>query len=182
MWQCRHCKKEFDYLRATEKANHSRHCSSNPNKHKSYENIKSSVNKIIDSKLGKKKNFSVICDCCGETFAVKERENQFPSKEKYFCSRSCANSTGGKRKAELYHYDDVASYRTVALRYHELKCIVCGFDSVVDVHHIDENHANNDPKNLVCLCPNHHRMVHTNKFKKDLDLYIKDYIIRQWGQ
>ena len=36
--------------------------------------------------------FEVTCYCCGKRFFVKEDEKHFPSKEKYFCSRSCANT------------------------------------------------------------------------------------------
>lgn len=39
-----------------------------------------------------KKSFIVTCYKCGKTFEVIEDENKFPTKTKYFCSRSCANS------------------------------------------------------------------------------------------
>lgn len=38
-------------------------------------------------------------------------------------------------------------------------CVICGFE-YSDVHHIDEDHGNNSPDNLIALCPNHHRLVH----------------------
>src|SRR5689334_6368420 len=34
-------------------------------------------------------------------------------------------------------------------------CAVCG-ETSPQLHHIDENPANNDPLNLLPLCPNHH--------------------------
>jgi hypothetical protein len=174
MWSCKHCEKEFNYERNTEKANHSRHCDSNPNKLKSYIKGKESSHKMFENLLGKKKSFSVVCSCCSTTFLVNEREKQFPVKEKYFCSRSCANSLGGKRKAELYHHDGVAHYRTVALRHHEPKCVICSFDKVIAIHHIDENKKNNDPSNLIPLCPNHHEMYHS-KWKSEVEPFIKEW-------
>lgn len=39
-----------------------------------------------------KKDFDVICSTCGVSFCVRERVEKFPLKEKYFCSRSCANT------------------------------------------------------------------------------------------
>ena len=39
-----------------------------------------------------KKEFEVVCKNCGKKFFVVEEENKFPIKEKYFCSRSCANT------------------------------------------------------------------------------------------
>lgn len=92
MWKCKHCSNEFDYTRTTEKANHSRHCKSNPDRLDTYKKVKESSNKRITDSLGEIKPFDVVCDCCGATVSVKEREFKFPSKTKYFCSRSCANS------------------------------------------------------------------------------------------
>jgi hypothetical protein len=103
MWKCKHCNQEFNYERTTEKGNHSRHCKSNPKRLETYKSVSVGINKFIDNELGKIKKFTVNCFCCNEDFEVKEREKQFPLKEKYFCSRSCANSMGGKTKAEKYH-------------------------------------------------------------------------------
>lgn len=36
--------------------------------------------------------FMVHCDRCGKEFEVEERIDKFPSKSKYYCCRSCANS------------------------------------------------------------------------------------------
>lgn len=44
------------------------------------------------------------------------------------------------------------------------KCTVCGFTDFVEIHHLDES-KKNDPNNLIGLCPNHHRMIHTEKLK-----------------
>ena len=181
MWKCKHCNNEFEYTKTTEKANHSRHCKNNPKRLETYELVAASINKRFDDELGEITDFEVVCNCCENNFIVKERKKQFPLKEKYYCSRSCANSVGGKSKAEKYHTDDIASYRTIALRYHEPKCIVCGFDKIIEVHHVDENHKNNDPKNLVCLCPNHHQMFHSY-YKKDIDSYIERYILDKYGE
>jgi hypothetical protein len=43
-------------------------------------------------------------------------------------------------------------------------CDRCGFvpehPCQLDVHHIDEDHSNNDPENLGTLCSNCHRFLH----------------------
>src|SRR3989344_7663085 len=39
-------------------------------------------------------------------------------------------------------------------------CFLCGFDKVVDLHHLDQDKKNNSESNLIGLCPNHHKMVH----------------------
>lgn len=45
------------------------------------------------------------------------------------------------------------------------KCQVCGYNEVLDLHHIDENHHNNHPSNHAVLCPNCHAKVHRLKMK-----------------
>lgn len=50
-------------------------------------------NKIkCDKKYGAFKKFKVLCNNCGVEFEAEEREKLFPKKDKYYCSRSCANS------------------------------------------------------------------------------------------
>lgn len=48
------------------------------------------------------------------------------------------------------------------------KCAICDFDKVVDLHHLDENRKNNSKENLIGLCPNHHKMLHDFKFRKEM--------------
>jgi 5-methylcytosine-specific restriction endonuclease McrA len=45
-------------------------------------------------------------------------------------------------------------------------CQKCGFqeDWVLDIHHIDGNHKNNDRNNLMYLCPNCHHRKERRKF------------------
>lgn len=81
---------------------------------------------------------------------------------------------------KLYHYDLVKRYNCNKL--HEIplelyrektkKCLICGFDKVVDLHHLDENHKNTNPSNLIGLCPNHHKMLHNEKYSQE----VKDLI------
>jgi hypothetical protein len=43
-----------------------------------------------------------------------------------------------------------------------IKCAVCGYDEdvrILEVHHKDEDHSNNDLNNLCILCPNCHRKI-----------------------
>ena len=180
MWECKHCNNNFEFTRNTEKANHSRHCKHNIGRIESYKNIKVAKKNFFAHKLGEFKSFEVICTRCNSTFVVAEREFQHPVKQKYFCSRKCANSTGGKAKAKKYHTDDVAHYVTVAWRHHEKKCIVCKEEKIVAVHHYNEDHDDNNPKNLVPLCPTHHQYIHS-KFKIEIIDIVDSYIKNKWG-
>lgn len=47
-------------------------------------------------------------------------------------------------------------------------CVLCGFDKVVDLHHLDHDHSNISRENLVGLCPNHHKMLHHRNYKKEI--------------
>lgn len=95
------------------------------------------------------------CQRCGKEFTVNVfTASKSPSLRRY-CSKVCGRAKAAESKT-LKHY------KTIAKRaYGHLKCCVCGFDKIVDIHHADHNHNNNDPKNLVPLCPNHHRMYHS---------------------
>lgn len=44
-----------------------------------------------NNKFGVIKEFKVNCNICQKQFTVLEREKLFPTKEKYYCNRSCAN-------------------------------------------------------------------------------------------
>ena len=47
-----------------------------------------------------------VAHLAAKNFSVIEREKNHPEKDAYFCSRSCANSIGGKAKAVKHHQDD----------------------------------------------------------------------------
>ena len=53
------------------------------------------------------------------------------------------------------------------------KCVVCGFDKVIDIHHLDENKKNNSEKNLIGLCPNHHKMLHDFRYREEIFNILK---------
>lgn len=160
MWECKHCNRLFDFSRTTDKANHGKHCDMNPKRAQHYAKMQEVIRARYDDSLGAYKKFDVVCRTCEVEFQVEEREKSFPSKAQYFCSRSCANSTGGKAKAEKYGY---RGYRTIAEKYYKPVCVVCGITDILDVHHIDGNRDNMHPDNLVFLCPNDHYRLHRNK-------------------
>jgi predicted nucleic-acid-binding Zn-ribbon protein len=52
-------------------------------------------------------------------------------------------------------------------------CLICGFNKYVHLHHLDHNRHNNDEKNLIGLCPNHHQMLHTLKYREEVLAQIR---------
>ena len=65
------------------------------------------------------------------------------------------------------------NYRKIAFACYAPICAHCGFGipSVLEVAHLDGNRANNEPGNLIVLCPNCHKM-------HDLDLISTETIIQ----
>ncbi len=55
------------------------------------------------------------------------------------------------------------------------KCIICGFDKIVQIHHIDFNKKNNSQENLIGLCPNHKMMANNYKFRYEIYEKLKDF-------
>ena len=115
----------------------------------------------VDRLWGKVTNHSKICERCGQKFNWLGRKKTKKFIDAKFCSRSCANNRSDWWKS------NATSYRTIAEHNHKMECVVCGFDKIVAVHHIDENKKNSDPGNLIPLCPNHHEMVHS-KWKNEV--------------
>ncbi len=52
-------------------------------------------------------------------------------------------------------------------RQFKAECQICQTEDVVEVHHIrpTRNGGNNEPENLLILCPTHHRMLHFGLLK-----------------
>lgn len=89
------------------------------------------------------------------------------------CSYSCANSLfrSGPNNGNW----EERSYRSTCFHYHKKECIICKENNIVEVHHLDENKNNNNPENLIPLCPTHHQYWHS-QFKKLVELQIQNYI------
>jgi hypothetical protein len=108
----------------------------------------------LEWKLKPNRLTAKICPNCNLEFQPK-RSDQVT------CSRACSN-THFRSGENHYLYDETkTNYRTKCFAVHEKKCIVCGEDKIVAVHHYDENHENNDIENLIPLCPTHHSYVHS---------------------
>lgn len=98
------------------------------------------------------------CEHCGSSMHRRHYgarlEDAGAFKRRRFCSLSCANSQekGG---------DSLTTYRRRAGRARKTACERCSKGHRrLHVHHLDENPANNDPVNLITLCPSCHRLCH----------------------
>ena len=133
-------------------------------------------------KLNRKyKSVTKKCPVCLDLFETKKGHKN----EKTTCSHACSNTyfrTG--RKNGKWKSDAEVKYTTLCWRYHEKKCIVCGEDKIVAVHHYDENHENNEVSNLIPLCPTHHIYYHSRyrtEIQKQVDEYRLAFIKKHTG-
>lgn len=98
-------------------------------------------------------------------------------------SKTCSHSCGNKLFKQNQKTDEECSKSSLSIRicfrHHKHKCIVCEEKNIVEVHHLDNNHNNNDEKNLIPLCSTHHRYVHS-RFKELIIDKIKQYIRERW--
>lgn len=123
-----------------------------------------------------------VCPVCDSSFEVRKTE------AKITCSYGCSNThfrsginNGSHSKAladEDKSKNSQRNYRTICFHYHDKKCVVCNEDKIVAVHHYDENHYNNNPENLIPMCPTHHQYMHSN-YKSDIAHVVDDYI-KNW--
>jgi hypothetical protein len=106
------------------------------------------------------------CAVCG---------NPIKNKNATTCSHSCSNTyfRSGPNSGNWTG----SNYRTVCFHYHKKECVICGENRIVDVHHLDENHNNNSPENLIPLCPTHHMYWHS-RHKHLVEQIILDYVRR----
>lgn len=105
------------------------------------------------------------CEVCGNP--VKNY------KKAITCSHSCANTkfrTGPNHSNWKDSY-----YKTTCFFYHKKHCVICNEANIVEVHHLDHDNANNNPDNLVPLCPTHHQYWHS-QFRYLVEDAILSYV------
>lgn len=66
----------------------------------------------------------------------------------------------GRRNDKILKYDTKRYFK-----YKKENCEICGCVTDLEVHHIDKNHENNDPENLMTLCESCHQLVHSQNLQ-----------------
>lgn len=110
--------------------------------------------------LIKNKIHSYTCEICGKTF---ERKQKIRNGRKITCD-NCKNNAVHFKKNPISLMD--FSKRTISkILYRSNKgCAICGWNKAIcDVHHIipRKNGGDNSNDNLIVLCPNCHREIHS---------------------
>ena len=95
-----------------------------------------------------------------------------------FCS-SCYNFVYHKDKSKAYYQRKSNNIDLKTYKKATKSCVLCGFTPIVDIFHLDLNKENNQPENLVGLCPNHHRMAKSIRYSNEIyEEFLKKGIIR----
>lgn len=126
--------------------------------------------KDYDTSHFNKRDIVKICPVCDSEFNVKEGDS------KVTCSYACSNTYFRSGRNNPNWNEDY--YRTTCFLHHKKECVICGEDRIVEVHHLDENHSNNSPENLIPLCPTHHKYWHSrykHLIEPEILKYIKNY-------
>lgn len=97
------------------------------------------------------------CPVCKKLFETSKAHK----KEKTVCSIACSNTYFRSGKNNPNYKETKKDYRAICFEFYPKKCLVCNEINIVEVHHFDENHENNDINNLVPLCPTHHKYWHS---------------------
>jgi hypothetical protein len=110
------------------------------------------------------------CEACGTVIM---------NKGAITCSVGCYNSVYRSGKNNPNYKG--TSYKALCIEEHGRSCIVCGFDYITSVHHVNENHYDNSLNNLVPLCPNHHHMLHS-KHRDLVQPRVDEYLKEKYGE
>lgn len=132
-----------------------------------------------------------VCSYCGQRGQLIAKKMCKPCYQKYGvpfilcknCNKKNAHHGRGLCRgcySKVYRYDKIKRHNIK--KYYNItydlwkeitkKCLICGFDKVVDLHHVDWDRGNNKKSNLIGLCPNHHRMAHHPEYKAEIQQKI----------
>lgn len=111
----------------------------------------------------------VKCAYCDTEFSKPPSKINNSKSGLFFCCREhkdlAQRCETGEKFASIRpdHYGTTSKdYRSKAFDAYEHKCSVCGWNEderILEVHHIDANHENNELNNLMILCPICHRKL-----------------------
>lgn len=105
-----------------------------------------------------RKRVQMSCAVCGVN--IEALPNKLKNRPDQYCSAECGRE--GRARKIRGILKPVSHWRTLAKRTYGSRCVVCGFEHAVDVHHVVPRcqGGSNEVSNLVPLCPNHHVMIH----------------------
>jgi len=132
------------------------------------------IKKCLNCQLEKEHHAKGLCYACykkthwtPKTLPCTRCGRELPIHAKGYCA-SCYNYLFHADKNRAYHHRKSKNIDLKTFRQVTKSCAICGFDKIVDIHHLDFNKKNNAKGNLIGLCPNHHRMINNPKFRQEV--------------
>lgn len=116
------------------------------------------------AQLAARNGEKVECAFCGKKVYRPRYKLDRSKHQVYFCSKTCQNRAQKIIGPEPNCYGKETNSPRIlcAFHYPVVRCSHCGYDkhpALVEAHHIDSNHSNNAPENLIWLCSLCHRAV-----------------------
>ena len=115
-----------------------------------------------------------FCYKCYKKYSWKPKKQtcerckrELPMQAKGLC-KGCYNFVFHLDRAKAGNYQKYHNLSPEFYKEITKSCVICGFDKVIDLHYLDENRKNNSKENLVGLCPNHHKMFHDFRYRKEI--------------
>lgn len=144
--------------------------------------------KMYCSPMCRYKGGRIQCTCanCGKELWKTPSEIKRSKTGNVFCDKSCACSYNNSHFRTNENNPNWKGGRVganthiiLARRNYQQKCAICGCDDLdmLEVHHIDMNHENNEMDNLIILCANHHAKVHRGNLEITQDIKDKREIL-----
>lgn len=106
------------------------------------------------------------CDNCKCNIIINNKKRRNSKTGLFFCGNQCKNEYIAKNKRWSVSTDCHRKRRPKIIKAANSSCQNCGYNKnvkMLDIHHNDGNHQNNDWDNLRCVCSwchqKHHRKV-----------------------
>ncbi|MGK0208822.1 MAG: hypothetical protein ACI83O_000076 [Patescibacteria group bacterium] len=132
------------------------------------------IKECVNCKENKKHHAKGYCYACYKKVNWKPKLNtckrckrKMAIHAKDLCA-GCYNYVFHADKNKAYNHRKSKNVDLITYRKVTQKCVLCDFDKIVDLHHIDSNKENNTKENLIGLCPNHHRLSNNYKFRGEI--------------
>lgn len=137
----------------------------------------------LGCKLTKEHHAKGLCFTCyrklwqPKLIRCKRCQREMPLHAKGLCG-GCFNFVYRLDSNKAWNYKKYHNIQPELYEKITKRCVICGFDKVVDLHHLNENKKDNSEQNLLGLCPNHHRMIHEFRYRQEIfeELEKKGYL------
>jgi len=132
--------------------------------------------------------YSYTCSKCGKKFELNHRKK---FGRLIHCEECKSKRPHNKNIEEIKSVFELSSRtRSKILKRMKLGCFICGWnEATLDTHHIiyRSKKGTDDHSNLIYVCPNCHRIIHsTDKFSEDFlkqkCIEKNDYFEKNWKQ